>query len=100
MKSIKVHIGGFDFPMRVQESEIDNVLAIADYVNKKVSTSRAELNTKQDNYILIHACLSIAEELFELRQNMPDAEKVEENTLAKVNQKLNQLLEKWDGSTN
>lgn len=97
MKSIQVHIGGHSFPMKVQESEIDTVLMIADYVNKKVSASRLQLKTMQENYILIHACLSIAEELFELRTNQPNAEQIEQQCLGRVNDKLDHLLDEFHG---
>jgi cell division protein ZapA (FtsZ GTPase activity inhibitor) len=97
MKSIQVQIGDVKFPMKVQEEEVDTVITIAEYVNKKVSESRIQLKTMQENMILIHASLSIAEELFELKRKLPEERYIEDRTLERVNMKLETLIEKLNG---
>jgi len=51
----------------------------------------------QENMILIHASLSIAEELFELKRKLPEERYIEDRTLERVNTKLETLIEKLDG---
>lgn len=97
MKSIQVQIGDVKFPMKVQEEEVDTVITIAEYVDKKVSESRIQLKTMQENMILIHTALSIAEELFELKRKLPEERYIEDRTLERVNLKLETLIEKLNG---
>lgn len=97
MKSILVQIGDHSFPMKVREEEEQNMRSIAEYVHKKVIESKVQLKTMQDHLILIHACLSVAEDLFELRKKIPDESFIEERTLNRVNNKLEQLLGDLDG---
>jgi cell division protein ZapA (FtsZ GTPase activity inhibitor) len=97
MKSIQVQIGGHNFPMKVREEEEQNMRSIADYVNKKILESKVQLKTMQEQLVLIHACLSVAEDLFELRKKQPDESFIEERTLNRVNGKFEQLLGELDG---
>lgn len=97
MKSIQVQIGGHNFPMKVREEEEQNMRSIADYVNKKILESKVQLKTMQEQLVLIHACLSVAEDLFELRKKQPDESFIEERTLNRINGKFEQLLGDLDG---
>jgi cell division protein ZapA len=68
MISIKVTILGKQYPLKVAESEVENMEKIARFVDEKFKLYRRELNKQPESTIMVLAALSIAEELFELRQ--------------------------------
>jgi len=68
MKSIKVTIMGRQFPLKVEESDEEQMYEIATYVDNRIRTYKKELTNQAEPVIMILACLSIAEELFKAKQ--------------------------------
>jgi cell division protein ZapA len=69
MKSIKVTIMGRQFPLKVEESDEDQMYEIATFVDNRIRTYKKELTNQAEPVIMILACLSIAEELFKAKQH-------------------------------
>jgi len=69
MKSIKVTIMGRQFPLKVEESDEEQMYEIATYVDNRIRTYKKELTNQAEPVIMILACLSIAEELFKAKQD-------------------------------
>lgn len=93
MKSIKVSILGKQYPLKVEEHEEENMLRICKFVDDRFQTYRNQLIKQPESTIMALAALSIAEELFEARQNTSDALKNEELTMERVNASLERLIE-------
>jgi len=68
MKSIKVTIMGRQFPLKVEESDEEQMYEIATYVDNRIRNYKKELTNQAEPVIMILACLSIAEELFKAKQ--------------------------------
>ena len=88
MQSIKVTVLGKQIPLKVEDSEVENTRKIAQYVDDKFKTYRNQLSNQPDSTIMILACLSIAEEVFELRTQLDYMEGKESDLMEQVNQKL------------
>jgi cell division protein ZapA (FtsZ GTPase activity inhibitor) len=92
MQSIKVTVLGKQIPLKVDETEVENTRKIAQYVDEKFKLYRNQLSNQPDSTIMILACLSIAEEVFELQSKLNHVEGKENEVLEQVNQKLEQFI--------
>lgn len=92
MQSIKVTILGKQIPLKVHESEVENTRRIASYVDEKLKLFRNQFSNQPDSTIMILTCLSITEELFELRAQLNQAGKKEDLILDEVNKEITKLL--------
>ncbi|HCD51425.1 MAG TPA: cell division protein ZapA [Balneolaceae bacterium] len=93
MKSIKVSILGKQYPLKVEDHEEENMISICKYVDERFQTYRQQLVNQPESTVMVLAALSIAEELFEARQDTSDLIKNEEVMMKKVNNSLSKLLE-------
>lgn len=93
MQSIKVTILGKQVPLKVDENEVENTRMIANFVDEKLRLYRKELSNQPDSTIMILACLSISEELFELRNKINKIEAGESDLMDQVNHKIGELIE-------
>ena len=93
MQSIKVTVLGKQIPLKVEDSEVENTRKIAQYVDDKFKTYRNQLSNQPDSTIMILACLSIAEEVFELRSQLSYMEGKESDLMDQVNQKLESFVQ-------
>lgn len=93
MKSIKVTILGKQYPLKVEDSEEENMIRICNYVDERFRTYREQLVKQPESTVMSLAALSIAEELFEARNSSSQMEKNEHHTMKKVNKSLEHLLE-------
>lgn len=93
MKSIKVTILGKQFPLKVEESEEENMIRICKYVDERFKSFREQLVKQPEATVMSLAALSIAEELFEARNNSSVLEKNEQQTMEQVNKSLERLLD-------
>ncbi len=92
MKSIKVTILGKQYPLKVEDSEEENMIRICNYVDERFKTYREQLVKQPESTVMSLAALSIAEELFEARNNSSELEKTEHHTMERVNKTLEKLL--------
>ncbi len=93
MESIKVTILGKQYPLKVVESEIENMEQIARFVDEKFRLYKRELNKQPETTVMVLAALSIAEELFETRRNLNNNQENEKELMQNVNFSLEKLLE-------
>lgn len=93
MKSIKVTILGKQYPLKVEESEEEAMMRIAQYVDEKFRQYKKELNKQPDTTVMTLAALSIAEELFEERKRNRELSQQEDKMLQDVNKSLEQFIE-------
>jgi cell division protein ZapA len=93
MKSIKVTILGKQYPLKVEESEEEAMLRIAQYVDEKFRQYKKELNKQPDTTVMTLAALSIAEELFEERKRNRELSQQEDKVLQDVNKSLEEFIE-------
>ena len=93
MQSIKVTVLGKQIPLKVEDSEVENTRKIAQYVDEKFKMYRNQLSNQPDSTIMILACLSIAEEVFELRSQLNHIEGKESNLMDQVNQMLESFVQ-------
>lgn len=93
MKSLKVNILGKQYPLMVEDHEEENMLNICRYVDEKFQEYRQQLLKQPESTVMVLAALSIAEELFELRNQLSETEKNEQVMMKRVNTRLEQLLE-------
>jgi len=93
MKSIKVTILGKQYPLKVADDEVEYMQQIAEFVDEKFRLYRRELSQQPESTIMVLAALSIAEELFEARNNVNQSEENENRLLESVNYNLEKLLE-------
>ena len=77
----------------VEDHEEENMRNICRYVDEKFQEYRQQLIKQPESTVMVLAALSIAEELFELRQQLSDSEKNETVMMKRVNSKIEQLLE-------
>ena len=92
MQSIKVTVLGKPIPLKVHESEVENTKRIALYVDEKLKLFRNQFSNQPDSTIMILACLSITEELFELRTKLNMAGSREDDLMEQVNKEISKLL--------
>lgn len=93
MKSIKVSILGKQIPLKVEESEVENTRRIAEYVDEKFKIYRNNLSNQPDSTVMIVACLSLAEELFEARRKLDNIHDSKKELMDQVNSQIEQLIE-------
>lgn len=93
MKSIKVSILGKQYPLKVEDHEEETMVRICKFVDERFQTYRNQLVKQPESTVMVLAALSIAEELFEARQNSSDMEKNEEVLMQRVNASMERLLE-------
>lgn len=93
MKSIKVTIMDKSYPLKVEESEIDNMLEVAKFVDERFKQYQQQLAKQTDGTIMTLAALSIATELFEQKKLNQATEATEELILSRVNKSLEKLLD-------
>jgi len=92
MQSIKVSVLGKQIPLKVADGEVESMRKIAAFVDEKFKRYRKELTNQPDSTAMILASLSIAGELFELRQELEAAEQNEEDLMREMNNEMEKLL--------
>lgn len=92
MQSIKVSILGKQIPLKVEDGEVESMKKIAGYVDEKFKQYRQQLTNQPDSTAMILASLSIAGELFELRQELHGSEENEEQLMSEINGKMEKLI--------
>lgn len=93
MKSVKVTILGKQYPLKVEDSEVEAMMRIAQYVDEKFRQYKKELNKQPDTTVMVLAALSIAEELFEERKRNRELSQQEDKVLQNVNKSLEKFVE-------
>jgi len=93
MKSIKVTILGKQYPLKVEDSEVDTMMRIAQYVDEKFRQYKKELKKQPETTVMVLAALSLAEELFEERRRNRELSQQEDQVMQGVNQSLEKLIE-------
>lgn len=92
MQSIKVTILGKQIPLKVEDGEVESMKRIANFVDEKFKIYRQELTNQPDSTAMILASLSIAGELFELRQEVQEYEEKEGQLMKQVNNEIEKLM--------
>lgn len=92
MQSIKVTILGKQIPLKVEDGEVESMKRIANFVDEKFKIYRQELTNQPDSTAMILASLSIAGELFELRQEVRGYEENEGQLMKQVNSEIEKLM--------
>ncbi|HKL16189.1 MAG TPA: cell division protein ZapA [Balneolaceae bacterium] len=92
MQAIKVTILGKQIPLKVEDGEVESMKRIAAFVDEKFKMYRQELSNQPDSTAMILASLSIAGELFELRQEIREYEENEGDLMKQVNSEIEKLL--------
>lgn len=92
MESIKVTILGKQIPLKVEESEVENTRRIASYVDEKFKLFRNQFSNQPDSIIMILACLSITEELFEMRAEINESGEKESELMDQINDEISKLV--------
>lgn len=91
MKSIKVTIYGRQYPLRVNDSDVETMEEIASYVDQRFRSFKNDLANQSETTIMVMASLSLAEELFSERNKRQEAAGSEE-VFEQVNHRLKQVL--------
>ncbi|MEX0593918.1 MAG: cell division protein ZapA [Balneolaceae bacterium] len=92
MQSIKVTILGRQYPLKIADDEVETMQQIARFVDEKLRLYRQEFSKQPETTIMVLACLSVAEELFETRdrlQNRPDTRRLTDS----IARSLEELIE-------
>jgi cell division protein ZapA len=97
MKSIKITILDRKYPLRVEDEQEETMHQIARYVDNKFRQYKAELSKQPEATVMALSALSIAEELFEERQNNQQMNDGQGHLLEDVNQSMESLLEEIRG---
>jgi len=92
MQAIKVTILGKQIPLKVEDGEVESMKRIADFVDEKFRMYRQELTNQPDSTAMILAALSIAGELFEIRQEIREVEDSEVDLMKQVNSEMEKLI--------
>ena len=93
MKPIKLHIYGKQIPLKVEDDQVDTMQSIAAYVDEKLKTYRSQLSNQPDSMVMILASLSIAEDLFRLREEIRNRKQEDEDRLKAMNDLLEKTLD-------
>lgn len=93
MKSIKITILGKQYPLKVEDSEVETMMRISQYVDEKFRQYKKELNKQPETTVMVLAALSIAEELFEERRRNRELNQQDDKVLQGVNDSIEKLLE-------
>lgn len=92
MQAIKVTILGKQIPLKVHDREVENTKRIAAYVDEKFRLFRNQFSNQPDSTIMILACLSITEELFEIRAKLIDSDEQESKVMDEINFEITKLI--------
>src|SRR5699024_2302839 len=93
MKSVKITILGKQYPLKVEESEVEAMMRISRYVDEKFRQYKKELSKQPETTVMVLAALSIAEELFEERRRNRELSQQDDKTLQDVNKSIEELIE-------
>lgn len=93
MKSIKITILGKQYPLKVEESEMDTMFRIAQYVDERFRQYKKELSKQPETTVMVLAALSLAEEIFEERKHNRELSQQEDKVLQDVNKSLEAFIE-------
>jgi len=93
MQSIKITILGKQYPLKVEDSEVDTMMRISQYVDEKFRQYKKELHKQPETTVMVLAALSIAEELFEERKRNRELNQQDDKILQGVNQTLEKFIE-------
>jgi len=92
MQAIKVTILGKQIPLKVHDREVENTKHIAAYVDEKFRIFRNQFSNQPDSTIMILACLSITEELFESRAKLIQSDEQESKVMDEINLEITKLI--------
>lgn len=92
MQAIKVTILGKQIPLKVHDREVENTKRIAAYVDEKFRIFRNQFSNQPDSTIMILACLSITEELFESRAKLIQSDEQESKVMDEINLEITKLI--------
>jgi len=92
MQAIKVTILGKQIPLKVHDREVENTKRIAAHVDEKFRTFRNQFSNQPDSTIMILACLSITEELFESRAKLIQSDEQESKVMDEINMEITKLI--------
>ena len=92
MQAIKVTILGKQIPLKVHDREVENTKRIAAYVDEKFRIFRNQFSNQPDSTIMILACLSITEELFESRAKLIQSDDQESKVMDEINLEITKLI--------
>ena len=93
MKSIKITILGKQYPLKVEDSEVETMKRISQYVDEKFRQYKKELSKQPETIVMVLASLSIAEELFEERKRNRELNQQDDKVLQGVNKSIEKLIE-------
>lgn len=93
MKSIKLNIYGKQIPLKVEDDQVETMQQIAAYVDEKLKTYRNQLSNQPDSMVMILASLSIAEDLFQMRNEIHQIKMQDEDRLKTMNDLLEKTLD-------
>jgi len=93
VKSIKITILGKQYPLKVEDSEEETMMRIAQYVDERFRQYKKELSKQPDTTIMVLAALSLAEEIFEERRRNRELSQQEDKVLQNVNKTLERFVE-------
>ncbi|MDZ7714804.1 MAG: cell division protein ZapA [Balneolaceae bacterium] len=93
MKSIKITILGKQYPLKVEDSEVETMKRISQYVDEKFRQYKKELSKQPETTVMVLASLSIAEELFEERKRNRELNQQDDKVLQSVNKSIEELIE-------
>jgi cell division protein ZapA len=94
MKSIKVSILGRQYPLVVKPDDEQLMYEIAEFVDKRFKTFKKDLSNQSETTIMVLSCLSIAEELYSLK----NGEDANPEQMDKVNATLKSLISEIKGN--
>lgn len=92
MQAIKVTILGKQIPLKVKDSEVENTKRIAGFVDEKLKLFRKQYTNQPDSTLMILACLSITEELFELRAQLSEKDEMRDELMDQINKELETFI--------
>lgn len=91
MKSIKVTIFGRQYPLKVEDNDVENMQEIASYVDNRLRNFKNELSNQSETTVMVLTCLSLAEELYLERRKKNPAD-LSDEIFDYVNNKMSKLL--------
>lgn len=93
MKSVKITILGKQYPLKVEESEVEAMMRISQYVDEKFRQYKKELSKQPETTVMVLAALSIAEELFEERRRNRELSQQDDKIMQGVNKSIEELIQ-------
>ncbi len=93
MKSVKITILGKQYPLKVEESEVEAMMRISQYVDEKFRQYKKELSKQPETTVMVLAALSIAEELFEERRRNRELSQQDDKIMQGVNRSIEELIQ-------